>query len=41
MALDALFIAGGIHSGDDEMALAKLFRQQAVQAVAAMHALSW
>jgi HAD superfamily hydrolase (TIGR01459 family) len=40
-ALDALFIAGGIHAGDDEMALAQLFREQRVQAVAAMHALSW
>jgi HAD superfamily hydrolase (TIGR01459 family) len=41
MALDALFIAGGIHAGDDEMALATLFRENRVQAVAAMRALSW
>ena len=41
LALDALFIAGGIHAGDDEMALATLFRENRVQAVAAMRALSW
>jgi HAD superfamily hydrolase (TIGR01459 family) len=41
MALDALFIAGGIHGGDDEMALATLFRENRVRAVAAMRALSW
>jgi HAD superfamily hydrolase (TIGR01459 family) len=41
VALDALFIAGGIHAGDDEMALANLFRDCRVQAVAAMRALSW
>jgi hypothetical protein len=41
MALDALFIAGGIHAGDDEMALATLFRENRVRAVAAMRALSW
>jgi HAD superfamily hydrolase (TIGR01459 family) len=41
MALDALFIAGGIHAGDDETALASLFRDNGVQAVAAMRALAW
>ena len=41
VALDALFIAGGIHAGDDEMALANLFRDCRMQAVAAMRALSW
>jgi len=39
--LDALFIAGGIHAGDDEAALAKLFQENRVQAVAAMRALCW
>lgn len=39
--LDALFIAGGIHAQDDEQALAGLFREHGVGAVAAMRALRW
>ncbi len=39
--LDALFIAGGIHAGDDEQALRDLFREHGVPAVAAMRALRW
>ncbi len=41
LGLDALFIAGGIHSRDDEMTLAQLFQQRGVRAVAAMHSLVW
>lgn len=39
--LDALFIAGGIHSDDDEAALALLFCQHGVSAVGAMRSLRW
>ena len=39
--LDALFIAGGIHAQDDGAALARLFREHRVSAVAAMRSLSW
>lgn len=41
VGLDALFIAGGIHSEDDEAALAQLFHQQGVSPVAAMRVLRW
>lgn len=41
MGLDALFIAGGIHSGDDETSLEQLFGQHGVTAVAAMRMLHW
>jgi HAD superfamily hydrolase (TIGR01459 family) len=39
--LDALFIAGGIHSRDDAVSLARLFQEHHVRAVAAMHELVW
>lgn len=41
IGLDALFVAGGIHAGDDEAALAQLFHQQGVSPVAAMRMLRW
>lgn len=41
LGMDALFIAGGIHAEDDEAALAQLFHQHGVSAVAAMRMLRW
>jgi HAD superfamily hydrolase (TIGR01459 family) len=39
--LDALFVAGGIHAGENSDSLAKLFRDNHVHAVAAMRELIW